>query len=693
MAPSYAEIASSTESQHESESHYQHHLQEIAMALEYRLPSYYTSSKLAREPLLSNSISSSSSSPTTSSRGPSWILEYISLVLSWITIIALVALMAKMDGIRLSSWTAPVSPNTVISILAAIARAPLGFTISSCIGQLKWNWFRKRADSLITFDRLDDASRGPWGSLWLIIWVKASHWVAIGAAIVIALLAFEPFLQAILSFDGRIDLVSNASEAKIGRSEILDAGFSANRQSIPVRIPPTNETVYLDTMDTVPDFRVVFAMNNAFADLLAASKQTPSFSCPTANCTWAPFTSLAVCSVCKDVSSHIKYRAWNESSDYDSWIMIEKSLPYPYRGISNTRSTNGTHSISIAASTLSDAHQTISFRNLSTMITSVGVVRASDAYRQGEMLWDKAPVTATECALYFCVKASGIVVRKGVLSETTVASWANRDFKSYQSTMYNSAPDTSTYKIREPFPEDFNTLRKLNLWDKYNNYSLHAGVAPDTYFEGDPSPIFVDTPRDDLVLSIPSKDVQLLRLPKNVTTRFNITQNTVLSTVTWINNFLPSYEFAGNNIYYGTTGQGPIAKCLNQSNNNLSHVFDQAATSLTHWIRDVSELTESGTVEEWVVHINVQWAYISLPLLAVLLGSAFCSKLILETRALRLEAWKTDTIATLTFSVDVETRAQLQQAHIAGNLAKTAKTMKVRLEDTGGRFELRAKQE
>ncbi|KAI0196220.1 hypothetical protein EV127DRAFT_331245 [Xylaria flabelliformis] len=626
------------------------------MALESGTPSSSTSSQLAREPLLSNSISSSSSSsPTTSSRGPSWILEYISLVLSWITIIALVALVAKIDGICLSSWTAPVSPNTVISILAAIARAPLGFTISSCIGQLKWNWFRKRADSLITFDRLDDASRGPWGSLWLIIWVKASHWVAIGAAIVIALLAFEPFLQAILSFDGRIDLASNAGEAKIGRSEILEAGFSANRISIPVGIPPTNETVYLDTMDTVPDFRVVFAMNNAFADLLAASKQTPSFSCPTANCTWAPFTSLAVCGACKDVSSHIKYRAWNESSDYDSWIMVEKSLQYPYRGISNSRSTNGTHSISIVASTLSDAHQTISFRNLSTMIASVGVVRASHAYRQGKMLWDKAPVTATECALYFCVKASEIVVRKGVLSETTVASWANRDFKSYQSNRYNS-------------------------------------VAPDTYFEGDPSPIFVDTRRDDLVLSIPSKGVRLLRLPKNVTTRFNLTQNAVLSTVTWINNFLPGYEFAGNNIYYGTTGQGPIAKCLNQSNNNLSHVFDQAATGLTHWMRDVSELTESGTVEEWVVHINVQWAYISLPLLAVLLGSAFCLKLILETRALRLEAWKTDTIATLTFSVDVETRAQLQQAHHAGNLAKTARTMKVRLEDTGGTFELRAKQ-
>ncbi|KAI1363379.1 hypothetical protein F5Y08DRAFT_340776 [Xylaria arbuscula] len=60
---------------------------------------------------------------------------------------------------------------------------------------------------------LDDASRGPWGSFWLIIWLRASHVVAIGALVMIALLTFEPFLQAILSFSGTINAVRDARPA------------------------------------------------------------------------------------------------------------------------------------------------------------------------------------------------------------------------------------------------------------------------------------------------------------------------------------------------------------------------------------------------------------------------------------------------------------------------------------------------
>lgn len=86
---------------------------------------------------------------------------------------AILALLVYINNMRLSHWKLPVSPAAVVSVLAAIVRAPLGFAISSCLAQAKWNWFKKRPDSLVTFDRLDDASRGPWGSLWLVLWVKA----------------------------------------------------------------------------------------------------------------------------------------------------------------------------------------------------------------------------------------------------------------------------------------------------------------------------------------------------------------------------------------------------------------------------------------------------------------------------------------------------------------------------------------
>lgn len=111
--------------------------------------------------------------PIASTRGPSWGWEYTALSLSVFALPLLLAFLAYIDNMRLSHWKLPVPPTAVVSIIAAIARAPLGFAISSCLAQAKWNWFKKRSDSPVAFDRLDDASRGPWGSLWLVLWVKA----------------------------------------------------------------------------------------------------------------------------------------------------------------------------------------------------------------------------------------------------------------------------------------------------------------------------------------------------------------------------------------------------------------------------------------------------------------------------------------------------------------------------------------
>lgn len=108
-----------------------------------------------------------------STRGPGWAWEYLALALSASAVTALIILLACIDDMPLSHWRSSFSPTTTISILAAVARATLGFAISSCLGQAKWTWFRKHPDKLLTFERFDDASRGPWGSFWLILRVRA----------------------------------------------------------------------------------------------------------------------------------------------------------------------------------------------------------------------------------------------------------------------------------------------------------------------------------------------------------------------------------------------------------------------------------------------------------------------------------------------------------------------------------------
>lgn len=101
-----------------------------------------------------------------------WKFETSLLFLGVCSLLAIIVLLAVENGKTLDSWKFYLSLNTVVSILGTISRASLASSVGSCIAQEKWNWFRKRQDSLYLFGRFDSASRGPLGSLKLLYWLK-----------------------------------------------------------------------------------------------------------------------------------------------------------------------------------------------------------------------------------------------------------------------------------------------------------------------------------------------------------------------------------------------------------------------------------------------------------------------------------------------------------------------------------------
>ncbi|KAI1775143.1 hypothetical protein F4818DRAFT_417964 [Hypoxylon cercidicola] len=602
-----------------------------------------------------------------SKRGSSWNWEISALVLSLGAITTLVALLIYADGRSLAQWNSVLSLNTLVSTLGAISRTSLAFAISSCLGQAKWNWFRRRADNLVAFDRFDDASRGPWGSLWLIIWVRACHWVAIGAIVTIILIGFEPFLQTVISFYGQIDANPISSEVQLGRSEVLDVGsyFKDGTSGLySINLTPSNTTVRLETYNVLPDLGMLSSFNNGFYNSSNNVGRTTSFICPTANCTWPVFTSLAVCSACSDVTSHLQrsVKFGSNLGTISSHIMtveadyMAHSLPRL-----NLTNANGAHrtnagSAYMAATVITDPQLTISFNNLTTMITAVEVIKAVAGYESGELLWDDTPVSATECALYFCTNAYRSVVEKGILKEDIMASWAERDFSSYQDT-----------QARPNF----------DLYEKWNNYSLYTG-------EG-------DFDRSDLQLFIPQEAIKEYGMPDDAVLRFNVTEHTVGSTTHLVNRQLLTASMAWP--FWGdqSSDQTPTVQALYQST-NLSATFDHVAWTVSNWIRDVSSAKQLGVGGEWVIHIHVEWPYMILPLLAMALGLFYCLWSMWDTRKLHLQPWKTGMIATLTHSVDAETRAQLRHADRNGYLEEAVKAMTVKFEDVGCGLELRIEQ-
>lgn len=105
-------------------------------------------------------------------RQHTWTLEMAALFLSVSSLAAVCVLLALYDGFPLDAWTFMLSFNTIVSILGATSRASMGFALSASLGQAKWNWFRRRDDQLMAFDRFDEASRGPWGSVRLLWYLK-----------------------------------------------------------------------------------------------------------------------------------------------------------------------------------------------------------------------------------------------------------------------------------------------------------------------------------------------------------------------------------------------------------------------------------------------------------------------------------------------------------------------------------------
>lgn len=79
----------------------------------------------------------------------------------------IVVLLGVFDGHPIFNWHG-VTLNAIVSVLSVTMKAALAYTVSECIGQWKWNLFSRENRPLIDFERIDQASRGPLGSIRVI---------------------------------------------------------------------------------------------------------------------------------------------------------------------------------------------------------------------------------------------------------------------------------------------------------------------------------------------------------------------------------------------------------------------------------------------------------------------------------------------------------------------------------------------
>lgn len=493
----------------------------------------------------------------------------------------------------------------------------------------------------------------------------------LGAVVTLFLLGFDPFFQAIIRYDGRMD-VDPTEMPSVATSNNLALGSYNEMTSALVQVLlPDNSSLAMGSFTSDPGPGLTAHLLLGLQPIQGNQGEPSMYNCRTTNCTWEPFTSLAVCSTCNDVTNSL-VRKTEYSKDgsvstlqHDGMMMLDAgdytSHSLPYVSLTN-KDKNGVFRAFKVADDETNPGNTVSFQHLDTMLLAYGIIQSED-YEANRTDWKDAQVTATECALWLCTQAYKFNVTSGTDNQTVLGTWANRDKDSYQPSGEGSMPPSAA---------------KFTQFEEYNNRSLYTE--------------FGDFYRTDLRLQIPPEEAAKAGLPPDANLSFNVSQSTIGSTVRAIKRYLFKDPVTWPLPPTGDVGPFvPIVagSLLDAPSNAAKTTTESLAHSLTNWARSGGLDRAMGVAEKWSVYIYVKWEYITLPIATTLAGCIFVALTIRQTSNLQLQPWKADVVATLAHSIDPDVRDKLRAALNRENTEVKPGKITMRLEGSNGGWELR----
>lgn len=98
-----------------------------------------------------------------------WTFEILALMVALGAVAAIIGVVAHYNGQALPDWPHDITLNALIALLATFANATISVCLSSGISQAKWIRFKKSTAPLSDIESFDDASRGSWGSMKLLL--------------------------------------------------------------------------------------------------------------------------------------------------------------------------------------------------------------------------------------------------------------------------------------------------------------------------------------------------------------------------------------------------------------------------------------------------------------------------------------------------------------------------------------------
>ncbi|KAI8935466.1 hypothetical protein NX059_008036 [Plenodomus lindquistii] len=593
-----------------------------------------------------------------------WLLEIISWIFSAICMGAVIGVLLYLKDDPLAKWPLAektgVTLNAYISILSKMAGASLILPVSEALGQLKWSWFQQNSKQMWDFEIFDNASRGPWGSILLLIRTKGKALAALGAMITLCLMALDPFFQQVVDFPDRWAL--QTTQSSIPRTVFYEPGILKEFTG--------GSELLSDDKDM---FLVVkkFAYENGTQPVPFGNGTRPDIplSCPTSNCTWPDYSTLGVCSQCEDISNLLTFDCittridW--TSDLGGGFDVEGGFP------------NGTMCGYFLNAT-SD-HPTL---------MSGYMVNSNNSGPGETLLMRSLPLTS-------------------IYNKDPLYGNGSYHFKQYRNTLadvfiasaVNGSPD-SVWRHERPVAQEcmltwcIQTIRSSYDWGVYNEHVV------DRTFNTTSGPFpwqaipFVDelgngtdiTYLEDVYIS-----ADLVKDEHNKS-GFGTSHSTAMSIISGFTDIFPSFSTVTNQsappiLRYKTWSTDSPWNTMLAFNpwmapNNVSRHMERLASSMTNIVRSArSNEMISGKAFSKENYVSVRWEWLTLPIGLLLMSFVFLAATIfksaLETD--KVGVMKNSAILTLLYGIPDEMRGQLTRSTSARTPRAKAKELKVKL--------------
>lgn len=417
-----------------------------------------------------------------------WILEIVASILSIMCLSGLIGVLKYADGRVVVAWHGGLTLNTIISILGTGSKLCAMFALGAAIAQSKWAIFSRHPRSLAEFEAVEQAGRGPFGAAKLLVMTRKV--ATIGAIAVLLSLFFDPSAQQLVQFKQEITWQPSL-DATLPKAERYSAG---NR--VPVELL-TNLTragnVKNDEVNTAvimnPDFNMQSSILYGLTKPVQNVTQQLALNCPSGNCTWPVTETLGVCHKCNDLRSAVAKSTMLQSPGYLEVAAIER--PHFPENLTRYSLPNGAWLDNVDGQTpyflmtsfgTGNVDSTASMKEVDTLVWSTTFLRVpKDSEKK---LWP-FEIEATECALYYCVKAYNTSVTNGTISQTfTINSNAKRVSGSWEPINTFNTVLNGTEKQTLEFDRSQSRITRtdLMLGDKYN-ISQTAVDGTSYYFE------------------------------------------------------------------------------------------------------------------------------------------------------------------------------------------------------------------